>query len=135
MNTPCFGDITELSVKVLSAVGGFLGGTSMLMYMRPVDMTDAIRRMVISVLSAVMLTGLAAKEMFSVTGPEIIMGTAFCIGFIAWSLLGAVAKFFEGRQNQDIVQMMKAVNEARSPSVQPYYPPMVQSHHVDNPDE
>lgn len=131
----CINDITEFSTRVLAAVGGFLGGTSMLLYMRPADMTDAIRRMVISVLSAVMLTGLAAKELFSAAGPEIIMGTAFGIGFIAWSLLGAVAKFFEGRQNQDIVQMMKAVNEAKSPSVQPYYPPVMQKHHIDNPDE
>ena len=131
----CVADLTEVSVKVLSAVGGFLGGTSMLLYMRPVDMNDAIRRMIISVLSSVMLTGLTAREMFSVSGPEVIMGTAFGIGFMAWSLLGAVAKFFAGRQDQDIVQMMKSVNEARSPSVQPFYPPVVQSRQIDNPDE
>ena len=133
MNTPCV-DLTEMSVKLLASVGGLLGGTSMLMYMRPVDVNDAVRRMIISVMSSVMLTGLAAKEIFNSTGSEVVMGTGFCIGFIAWSLLGAVAKFFEGRQNQDIVQMMKAVNEAREPSVQPYYPPMMQSKQIDNPD-
>lgn len=104
---PCL-ELSEMSVKILSAIGGFLGGTSMMLYMRPASLTDALRRIAISVLSAAMLTALAAKEMFGDYGSEIVMGTGFGIGFVAWSLLGAVAKFFEVRQGQDIVQMAKA---------------------------
>lgn len=129
---PC-PEITEVSAKILPVTGGFLGGTSMLFYMKPLSTNDAIRRVVISTLSAAMLTGIVAKEIFNADSPEIMMGTAFGIGFIAWSLLGAVAKFFDGRQNQDIVQMMKAVNEVRTPPTPSYYTP--RPHHVDNPDE
>lgn len=133
---PCTG-LTEVSTKILAATGGFLGGTSMLMYMRPPNMQDALRRIVISTLSAVMLSSIVSREVFNTEGSEMIMGTSFCIGFLAWSILGAVAKFFQGRQDQDIVQMMKAVNEARSPSPAPYYTirPQPISRQVDNPDE
>lgn len=132
---PCPPELPETAVKLLSSTGGLLGGSSMLLYMRPVDIADAIRRCVVSVVAAAMLTVPIASKMFDQTGSEIIMGVGFGIGFIAWSLLGAVAKFFDARQGQDVVQMMKAVNEVRTPSVQPYYPPIVQTRQIDNPDE
>lgn len=133
---PCVPEISEATVKILSATGGFLGGTSMMLYMRPSDAMDGLRRIAISVLAAVMLSALVARELFDSVGSEIVMGTAFGIGFMAWSILGAVAKFFQGRQNDDIVQMMKSVNEVRNPAPQPFYPYSVapQSHNVDNPD-
>lgn len=105
---PC-AELTEMSVKILASTGGFLGGTSMLLYMRPAGAMDAARRIVVSTMSAAMLTVPVADKLFEQTGSEIVMGTAFGIGFVAWSLLGAVAKFFEARQGQDIVQMAKAV--------------------------
>ena len=106
---PCPADLPETAVKVLSSTGGFLGGSSMLLYMRPANIGDAVRRCVVSVVAAAMLTGPVADKLFDQTGSEILMGVGFGIGFVAWSLLGAVAKFFEVRQGQDIVQMAKAV--------------------------
>ena len=104
----------------------------MLLYMKQVDTQDSIRRIIIRTMAQAMLTGVVAREMFNAETPEVVMGTAFGLGFIAWSFLGAVAKFFSGRQDQDIVQMMKSVNEERTPSIQPYQP--MQSHNIDNPD-
>ena len=132
---PCPADLPETAVKVLSSTGGFLGGSSMMLYMRPVNLADAARRCVVSVIAAAMLTVPIASKMFDQSGSEILMGVGFGIGFIAWSLLGAIAKFFDARQGQDVVQMMKDVNEVRTPSVQPYYPPIVQTRRIDNPDE
>lgn len=104
----CPPDLPETAVKLLSSTGGLLGGSSMLLYMRPAGVVDAIRRCVVSVVSAAMLTVPVADKLFDQTGSEIIMGTAFAIGFVAWSMLGAVAKFFEKREGQDIVQMAKS---------------------------
>jgi hypothetical protein len=108
MMIPCV-DLTEASVKIFSATGGFLGGTSMMLYMRPSGMLDAIRRCIVSVLSSSMLTVPVAEKIFDEVGAEVVMGTAFAIGFVAWSMLGAIAKFFENRQGQDIVQLAKSV--------------------------
>ena len=105
---PCPADITETAVKLLSSTGGFLGGSSMMLYMRPANIGDAARRCVVSVVAAAMLTVPVADKIFDQAGSEILMGVGFGIGFVAWSLLGAVAKFFENRNGQDIVQMAKA---------------------------
>lgn len=99
--------ISGESAQILSAVGGLLGGTSMMMYMRPSSSKEALGRVALSVVSAVMLSSIAATKLFSDTSSETIMGTAFAIGFVAWSILGAVAKFFEGRQDKDIVEMLR----------------------------
>jgi hypothetical protein len=104
----CPPELPETAVKLLSSTGGFLGGSSMLLYMRPSSFADAIRRCLVSVVAAAMLTVPIADKVFSSSSSEIIMGTAFAIGFVAWSMLGAVAKFFEKREGQDIVQMAKS---------------------------
>lgn len=95
------------SARILSAVGGVLGGTSMLMYMRPANPTQALARVSVSAISAVMLSSIVAMKLFSDTASETVMGCAFVIGFVAWSILGAVAKFFDGRKDKDIVEMLR----------------------------
>lgn len=102
-------DLTNLSTNILASTGGVLGGTSMMLYMRPSGIADAVRRVVVSTVSAAFLTVPIADKLFEKPDSEIVMGIAFAVGFVAWSLLGAVAKFFEARQGQDIVQMAKAV--------------------------
>lgn len=104
----CPPDVTETAIKLLSSTGGLLGGSSMMLYMRPSSVVDAVRRCVVSVVSAAMLTVPVADKLFDVADSEVIMGVGFAVGFVAWSLLGAVAKFFENRSGQDIVQMAQA---------------------------
>ena len=106
---PCDKDIPEATIKVLSATGGFLGGTSMMLYMKPVSMLDAIRRVAISVISSAMLTMPIAEKFFDHFGSEVIMGTAFVIGFVSWNILGAVALYFENNKGKDIAQIVKDV--------------------------
>lgn len=110
---PCT-DLTELAIRITSATGGFLGGTSMMLYMRPGSLVDALRRGGVSVVGALMFAPLASEKLFDHIGSETIMGCAFAIGFTSWSLLGAVAKFFESRQGQDIVQLAKAAKPTES---------------------
>lgn len=99
-------------MRVLCLIGGFLGGTSMMLYMRPASIADALRRIVVSVVLAAMVAEPVAERIFSKLNSEVVMGTSFVLGFIAWSILGAIAKFFEARQGDDIVQMVAAVKKS-----------------------
>lgn len=107
----CVRDMTEIAAKLLSAIGGFLGGTSILIYMPAKNWTDAVKRVGVSVVAAVMLSVPLAEHIFDKTNNENLMGTAFMVGFAAWFLLGALARFFENRQNQDILQITKDIKD------------------------
>lgn len=109
-------DINVFDHHVVSAVGGFLGGISMLAYMQPANFADAIRRVLISTLAGFFLAESAGEKLFDTHSTEAVMATAFVIGFLAWSILGSTAKFFENRQGQDIIDVLKSVNEVRTPS-------------------
>ena len=106
---PCVKDMTEVAVKVIAAIGGFMGGTSILLYMPASSWSDALKRIGVSVIAATMLGVPIAGKIFEEVNNENLMGTAFVIGFAAWFTLGAVAKFFENKQGQDILQIGKDV--------------------------
>lgn len=108
---PCVKDMTEIAVKLISAIGGFLGGTSILVYMPAKDWADAIKRVGVSMVAAAMLSVPIAGKLFDDVNNENLMGTAFVVGFAAWFLLGAVAKFFENKQGKDILQLTKDVKD------------------------
>lgn len=101
--------MADVAVKLISAVGGFLGGTSILVYMPARDWGDAMKRVGVSVVAATMLAVPVAAKVFDDISSENLMGTAFVIGFAAWFTLGAVARFFENKQGQDIMQITKDV--------------------------
>ena len=108
---PCVRDMTEVAVKLISAIGGFLGGTSILVYMPAKDWGDAARRVGVSVVAAAMLSVPIAGKLFDDVNNENLMGTAFVVGFAAWFMLGSVAKFFENKQGKDILQITKDVKD------------------------
>ena len=108
---PCIKDMTEVAVKLISAIGGFLGGTSILVYMPAKDWADAIKRVGVSIVAATMLSVPLAGKLFDDVNNENLMGTAFVVGFAAWFLLGAIAKFFENKQGKDILQLTKDVKD------------------------
>lgn len=108
---PCIKDMTEVAVKLISAIGGFLGGTSILVYMPAKDWPDAIKRVGVSIVAATMLSVPIAGKLFDDVNNENLMGTAFVVGFAAWFLLGAIAKFFENKQGKDILQLTKDVKD------------------------
>lgn len=115
--TPCDFIVAGVTTKLLSAIGGFLGGVSLLVYMRPSSARDAVVRVGVSIASAVMLSPILTAKLFDAAADndsQIVMGSSFFIGFCAWNILGAVAKFFEAKQDQNIVQIIKSVNESKT---------------------
>lgn len=99
--------INDIVVKAVSAAGGFLGGSSLLVYMRPKDAKEAAIRVAVTTVTALMTAPAISLKLLDNTTPEVLGGVAFGIGFIAWNVLGAIAQFFENRQGKDIVQIVK----------------------------
>ena len=98
---------TDIIVKAVSAAGGFLGGSSLLVYMRPASLKEAIIRVAVTTVTALMTAPAISLKLLDNETPEVLGGVAFGIGFIAWNVLGAIAQFFANRQGQDIVQIVK----------------------------
>ena len=98
---------SALIIKAVSAAGGFLGGSSLLVYMRPSGIKDAILRVAVTTIAATMTAPAISLKLLDNDTPEVLGGVAFGIGFIAWNVLGAVAQFFENRQGKDIAQIIK----------------------------
>lgn len=98
-------------VKGVSAAGGFLGGTSLLVYMKPKDLKDALMRVGVSTIAALMATPAISLKLLDNETPEVLGGVAFGVGFIAWNVLGAVAQFFESRKGQDIKEIVKGATD------------------------
>lgn len=108
--------MTELELlqdfRFLTVAAGFAGGVALFFYMKPSNLGDAIVRVVVAILATNMLTGLiTSKFMDKATSAE-TWGVAFLIGFVAWPILGSVAKFFDRRKDQDIVEIAKSIKDA-----------------------
>lgn len=102
-------DIPDIMVKGVSAAGGFLGGTSLLVYMKPTSLKEAIIRVAVTTVCALMTAPAISLKLLDNETPEVLGGVAFGIGFIAWNVLGAIAQFFQARQGQDIAEIVKGV--------------------------
>jgi len=66
-------------------------------------------RILVSVGSGVTLAPAITHKIFDnpATDYRVVAGVSFAVGFIAWSALGSVARYFEHRRNQDAEQMIK----------------------------
>ena len=98
---------SALVIKAISAAGGFLGGSSLLVYMKPTNIKDALMRVGVTTICAMMVTPAIALKLLDNENPEVLGGVAFGIGFIAWNVLGAIAQFFANREGKDIAQIIK----------------------------
>lgn len=110
MPLPCDELTAVSSAHLISTIGGFLGGASLLAFMKPNSVKDGINRIVVSTASGAMLAPVIAVKIFDQNADndsQIVMGCAFAVGFVAWNILGAIAQFFKARQGQDIVTMAK----------------------------
>lgn len=101
----------DVIVKAVSAAGGFLGGSSLLVYMRPASLKEAIMRVLVTTVAATMTAPAISLKLLDNETPEVLGGVAFGVGFIAWNVLGAIAQFFANRQGQDIKQIVKGVTD------------------------
>lgn len=96
--------------RLISTAGGFLGGTSLLMFIKPTGIGDAFGRIVVSTATATMLTGfICRKAGLDEDQSETLMAVSFAVGFLAWNILGAIALYFARRQDKDVSELIKEV--------------------------
>jgi len=111
--TECALDLTTVITHFASAGSAFLGGTSMMVYMQPSNIREAVVRILVSIVSGVTLAPAITTKLFDdpSTDYRVVAGISFSVGFVAWSALGSVARYFEHRRNQDAMELVKGVKE------------------------
>ena len=122
------------NITYLTAMGGFCGGLAMFVYIQPKSLPDAFVRIVVSIMVANMLTQLVGSYITHGQSTSELWGVAFLLGFSAWSVFGAMARFFARREDLDIVEMARDVKQVSGEIKPPAPPEPPISKKIDSPD-
>lgn len=100
------------TTKIASMIGGLFGGAAILTFIRPTSIGEAFTRGGISAGSAIIFGVPILEAMALSTTWEFQLMAGFCVGFVAYSILGMVANFLIKNEKRDVVEV---VQEIRSP--------------------
>jgi len=97
--------------KVSSMIGGLFGGFAILTFIKPKTISEAFMRGGMSVGSAMVF----AQPLLNLAGIsdnwETQLMSGFCVGFMAYTVLGMIANFLIKNQNKDILQVINQVKK------------------------
>lgn len=105
-----------LITKIAAGLGGLFGGLVMMSFIKPKTILDAVIRGGVSTGSAIIFAAPLLEFLNQDKGDwELQLASGMVCGFLAWSVLGMVARFFikAEKQNHDIVDAVKAVKELK----------------------
>jgi hypothetical protein len=102
---------TFLASKVASMIGGLMGGATILTFIRPKNIGEAFIRGGVSVGSSIIFSDPALTYLDISHHWENQLMSGFCVGFIAYSVLGMIANFLNKNQNKDIIQVAKETRD------------------------
>lgn len=100
-----------ISAKLASMIGGLFGGAAIMTFIRPKTIGEAFTRGGISAGSAIIFSVPLLENLGIKLNWENQLMAGFCVGFVAYSILGMVANFFIKNQNRDIVETIKTVKD------------------------
>ena len=105
--TECTLDLADFVTHFASLGASFLGATSFLVYLPAKTVKEAVTRIAVSTLAGAILAPAITTKIFddSMTDVHVVASVAFGVGFIAFSALGAVARYFDRRRDKDAMQM------------------------------
>lgn len=103
-----------IGTKIASMIGGFIGGSVILTFIRPKTIGEAFARGGTSVGSAMIFSTPLLHILDWPVDWETQLMAGFIVGFAAYSVLGMVANFFAARQNKDIVEVVSDLKSAVS---------------------
>lgn len=108
----CF-DLTDIIQHFASAFAAALGGLSMLVYLQPSTIKEALVRVLVSVGAGTTMAPAITKKIFDdpVSDVHVLAGVAFGVGFLSWSVLGSVARYFEHRREKDAAEMIGEIKK------------------------
>jgi hypothetical protein len=103
-----------IAAKIASAIGGIFGGASMMTFIAPKSIADAFARGSVSTGCAIIFTSpLLHLFNIEINWETQLMGGGI-IGFLAYSILGAIANFFIKNQKSDIFEIAERVKRRTS---------------------
>lgn len=102
-----------LLAKVLSGVGGLLGGLTNMAFLKPISMMDASLRGGVSTGTGIIFAAPLLQWFDMQSNWEMQLMFGFCIGFVSWGLLSLISRVFSNaeKNKEDLIDV---VNRTRS---------------------
>lgn len=100
-----------ITAKVASMIGGLFGGFAILTFIRPKSISEAFMRGGVSVGSSMVFTYPLIDMLGISNNWETQLMGGFCVGFLAYTVLGMIANFLQKNQDKDIVEVVKEVRK------------------------
>lgn len=98
--------------KIISGLGGLLGGLALFAFWRPLNMLDACIRSGISTGSAIIFA-IPVLEFFELSlNMHMILVAGAVIGFFSWSILSMVARTLK-RYDRENKEIMSAIDDLK----------------------
>ena len=102
-----------LTAKVVSGLGGLLGGLTMMTYIKPRNLLDASIRGGISTGSGIIFAAPILEALEVSTKWEMQLMAGFIIGFLSWGIFSLIARIFiNAEKNKE--DLIDVVNRGRS---------------------
>ena len=94
--------MTPLMAKLMSGLGGLVGGVSFMAFYTPCNVWDAAIRSGLSVLAAVIFSPVAIEWLQWKVSTDNLLATSVVLGFCAWSLISFAARLLIGLQDEKV---------------------------------
>lgn len=101
--------------KIISGIGGLLGGLAIFAFWRPLNMLDACIRSGISTGSAIIFA-IPALEMLDLSlNMHMILFAGAVIGFFSWSILSMIARTLKKyeKEEKDIIDAYRSIKDKK----------------------
>lgn len=108
--------LTYLSSKIAAAAGGLIGGLAFMAFLKPKTIMDAAIRGGVSTASGIIGSGVLVEVLNLTNHPEYHLFAGAVIGFLAWGILGLLARVFIKAEYQQS-DAIDVVNRARGVDV------------------
>jgi hypothetical protein len=103
-----------VTAKIASAIGGFFGGASLMSFIRPQTIGEAFARGGISTGAAIIFAGPSLDLIGARVDWEWQLMAGGVVGFVAYSVMGAVANFMVKHREADIVELVNRTRQSGS---------------------
>lgn len=101
-----------LGTKLASMIGGFFGGATILTFIRPKTIGEAFMRGGTSVGSAMIFSSPLLSAIGWHTDWETQLMAGFCVGFVAYSILGMIANFLARKKDDHILDVVTDIKNS-----------------------
>jgi hypothetical protein len=105
-----------ISAKIASMIGGLIGGSVILTFIRPRTIGEAFIRGGTSAGSSIIFSTPLLRFFELPLDWETQLMAGFCVGFVSYSVLGLIANFFIKTQNSTIIEVISDVKDTISKS-------------------